>query len=197
MATAATEAPAANMVWIFSGGSSLMGSDDLYPEERPAHRVAVDGFWMDRHTVTNAEFRRFVGATGYVTVAERPLDPTTIPAPSPSARARLTRLPQGGRARRPRRLRNWWIVRPRRVLERPGGAGQLVQGPDSHPVVHVAWEDARPTPRGPGKELPTEAEWEFAARGGLDGATFAWGDETSRTAIRWRTPGRASSPGRT
>src|ERR1700745_1614680 len=133
--------PLTTMTWI-PGGTFLMGSADFYPEERPVHRVSVDAFWMDRHPVTVAEFRRFVKATGHVTLAER----------APDAAAR-------------------W--------DRPEGPGSDTYTRARHPVVHVAPEDAEAYAAWAGKALPTEAEWERAARGGLDGATYAWGDEVT------------------
>ncbi len=169
--------PAAGMAWI-PGGTFQMGSESFYPEERPVHGVAVDGFWMDEHPVTAAEYRRFVRATGYLTVAERPLDPEQYP----DADAEL--LVPGSlvftKTSGPVDLddyRNWWEYRPGAYWKRPGGPGTTINGRDRHPVVHVAWEDVEAYAAWAGKELPSEAEWEFAARGGLEGAAFAWGDE--------------------
>jgi formylglycine-generating enzyme required for sulfatase activity len=165
------------MVWI-AGGTFAMGSADFYPEERPVRRVEVDGFWMDAHAVTAAEFLCFVGETGYVTVAERPLDPEQYPNVDPrllvpgSLVFRKTTGPVDLRD-----ARNWWAYTPGACWKKPGGPGTNVKGHDRHPVVHVAYEDAEAYAAWAGKELATEAEWEFAARGGLDGAAFAWGDE--------------------
>ena len=153
------------------GGEFLMGSERFYPEERPARRVAVDGFWIDRGPVTVAEFRRFVDATGYVTVAERPLDPADFPGADPALLvpgSLVFRKTQG-----PVDLRDvlqWWDYEPGATWR---------DGPDEHPVTHVAFEDAETYATWAGKELPTEAEWERAARGGLEDAAFAWGDEHS------------------
>jgi formylglycine-generating enzyme required for sulfatase activity len=168
--------PFEQMVWI-PGGRFLMGSDDFYPEERPVHMVDVDGFWMDAHPVTNGEFRRFVDATGYTTVAERRPDPADYPGVDPSL------LVPGSLVfrRPPRRVslhdpRAWWTYIPGACWHRPDGEQGTVDDRETHPVVHIAWEDAEAYAAWAGKSLPTEAEWEFAARGGLDGATFAWGD---------------------
>jgi sulfatase modifying factor 1 len=170
-------APFARMVWI-PGGEFLMGSEDFYPEERPVHRVAVDGFWMDERPVTAAEFRRFVRETGYVTVAERPLDPEQYPGARPELLVPGSSVFRGTTA--PVNLddtRNWWEYVPGAYWKQPGGKGTTINGRDRHPVVHVACEDAEGYASWAGKELPTEPEWEFAARGGLEGAVFAWGDE--------------------
>jgi formylglycine-generating enzyme len=165
-----------NMTWI-PGGMFWMGSARFYPEERPVHQVSVDGFWMDTHPVTVEEYRRFAKATGYVTVAERPLDPGGYPDADPAL------LVPGSlvfhRTPGPVDLSdysNWWTYVPGASWRHPDGPGSDLRGRERHPVTHVAYEDAEAYAAWAGKELPTEAEWEYAARGGLDGAVFVWGD---------------------
>ena len=172
-----TAAGPAGMVRV-PGGTFAMGSDAFYPEERPVHRVTVDAFWMDRAPVTVAEFRRFVKATGHVTVAERPLDPADYPDADHDV------LVPGSLVFQPTRgpvdlrdVSNWWHYVPGARWDRPEGPGTDTYTRARHPVVHVAYEDAEAYATWAGKALPTEAEWERAARGGLEGATYAWGDE--------------------
>jgi formylglycine-generating enzyme required for sulfatase activity len=165
------------MAWV-PGGPFTMGSDRHYPEEAPAHRRSVDGFWVDRTPVTNDEFRRFVKATGYTSLAERPADPDAYPGADP----RLL-VPSSAVFRPPRGqadLRDpysWWALVPGASWRHPRGPQSSLRGHGDHPVVHVAWEDAEAYAAWAGKALPTEAEWERAARGGLDAVDYAWGDE--------------------
>jgi formylglycine-generating enzyme required for sulfatase activity len=159
-------------------GTFLMGSNDFYPEERPVHRVTLDGFWIDEHAVTVAEFRRFVNATGYVTVAERPLDPAMYPDADASllVPGALVFQPSAGPVDL-RDFRNWWAYVPGASWQHPEGPASSAGGRERHPVTQVAYEDALAYAVWDGKDLPTEAEWEYAARGGLEGAVYTWGDE--------------------
>jgi formylglycine-generating enzyme len=159
-------------------GTFRMGSDDHYAEEKPAHLVTVDGFWMDIHTVTNAEFARFVAATGHITVAERRADPAQYPGSLPDMLdpASSVFIKPKGRVDLLNHY-NWWHYVKWANWRRPQGKGSSIRDRQDHPVVHVAWEDVEAYAKWVGKELPTEAEWEFAARGGLDGKAYVWGDE--------------------
>ena len=159
-------------------GEFSMGSEDFYPEEAPVHRVAVDGFWIDEHPVTVAEFRRFVKDTGHVTVAERSLDPEDYPDADPdvlvpgSLGFHTTSGPVDLND-----YRNWWAYVAGANWRHPEGPESSLHGRERHPVTQVAFEDAEAFAEWAGKELPTEAEWEYAARGGLEGKVFTWGDE--------------------
>jgi formylglycine-generating enzyme required for sulfatase activity len=171
-------APALEGMSRIPSGSVLMGSANFYPEERPVRRVAVEGFWMDNWPVTVAQFRRFVKATGHVTVAERPLDPADYPDADPRA------LVPGALVFRPTRgpvdlrdFRNWWEYVPGATWQSPEGPASTTYTRGRHPVTQVAYEDAQAYADWAGKALPTEAEWEYSARGGLEGAVFTWGDE--------------------
>jgi formylglycine-generating enzyme required for sulfatase activity len=162
------------------GGTFKMGSDRHYPEEAPVHDVTVDGFWIDRTPVTNAQFRRFVEATGHVTLAERAPNPDDYPGAKPELLVPASIV--FVKPRSPVDLGNhynWWALVPGADWRHPLGPESTITGLDDHPVVQVAYEDAAAFARWAGKKLPTEAEFEFAARGGLDGVEFAWGDELS------------------
>jgi sulfatase modifying factor 1 len=175
------------MVWI-PGGEFLMGSNLSTAEqsERPAHRVRVHGFWMDHTHVTNAQFRAFVKSTDYVTTAERPPDWETMRVQLPPGTPRPTdsELVAGALVfvgtDVPVDLRDvsqWWVFVPGANWRAPRGPGSNIEGKDDHPVVQVSYEDALAYAKWAGKRLPTEAEWEFAARGGLTQATYAWGND--------------------
>jgi formylglycine-generating enzyme required for sulfatase activity len=170
-------APVPGMRWI-PAGTFLMGSDAHYPEEAPAHKVTVDGFWIDCRPVTNEAFAKFVAETGHTTVAEIPPDPAEYPGALPELLypgSLVFQKPNGPVDTRD--MRNWWAFTLGADWRHPGGPDTDLSGMDRHPVVHVAFGDAEAYAKWAGKTLPTEAEWERAARGGVDGAIYAWGDE--------------------
>jgi sulfatase modifying factor 1 len=167
----------AGMLFV-RGGTFHMGSDKHYPEEAPVHRVTLDGFWIDRTPVTNRQFREFVDATGYVTFAEIAPDPKDYPGALPRM------LKAGSLVFSPpdhpvdlRNFADWSSFKFGANWRRPHGKGSSIRGLDDHPVVHMSYRDAEAYASWAGKELPTESEWEYAARGGLDQAEFAWGDQ--------------------
>jgi formylglycine-generating enzyme required for sulfatase activity len=175
------------MMWI-PGGEFLMGSDHRLakPNERPAHKVRVRGFWMDRTPVTNAQFAAFVTATGYMTTAERPPKWETLKVqlppgtPQPAEEVLVPGAMVFVGTDRPVDLNDytqWWRYVPGANWRHPQGPASSIEGRSDHPVVQVSYEDALAYARWAGKRLPTEAEWEFAARGGLEQAIYAWGDE--------------------
>lgn len=165
--------------WI-PGGTFQMGSDHHYPEEAPASTAAIEGFWLAETPVTVGQFREFVEDTGYETVAERAPDPAMYPGADPSMLvpgSLVFARPEG-----PVPLDDpsvWWRWCPGASWLAPWGPGSDLGGKDDHPVTHVSWEDASAYAGWAGVRLPTEVEWERAARGGLDGAEFPWGDELS------------------
>jgi formylglycine-generating enzyme len=178
------------MLWI-PAGTFAMGTAEFYPEEGPVHDVAVEGFWMDERPVTVGQFRRFVKATGYVTLAERQPGAADYPDADPEL------LKPGSLVFQPTRgpvdlgdHRNWWAYLPGACWHSPEGPGSDTYTRGRHPVTHVAYEDAAAFADWTGKALPTEAEWERAARGGLAGARFSWGDEetpgSARMANTWQ-----------
>jgi len=166
------------MVWI-PGGTFWMGCDDCdMPDTQPVHLVSVDGFWVDRTPVTNSQFAEFVNATSYITVAERKPDPKDYPGVDPHklvAGSAVFNSPSQDVALDD--ITQWWSYVPGASWNHPEGPATTVQSREDHPVVQISWEDAVAYAKWAGKRLPTEAEFEFAARGGLDRNHYAWGDD--------------------
>lgn len=164
------------MVWI-AGGTFLMGNDE-FPDSRPVHRVTVNSFWMDEHEVTNAQFAEFVRQTGYVTVAERPLNPEDYPDVPQSqlvpGSAVFTPPAQDVSLQNPLQ---WWAYVGGASWQHPKGPKSRIKGREHEPVVHISYDDAAAYANWAGKRLPTEAEWEFAAQGGKGERTYYWGNE--------------------
>jgi formylglycine-generating enzyme len=171
-------------VWI-PPQTTVLGSDEHYPEEAPAHSASVEGFWIQRHQVTNTQYAEFVDATGYVTVAERPLNPADYPGAPPE------NLQPGSMVfhRTPgpvdlRHLNQWWTWTPGACWNHPRGPRSSSRGREDHPVVHIAFEDAGAYADWAECALPTESEWEIAARGGLSGSAYTWGDRPEQPGQR-------------
>jgi sulfatase modifying factor 1 len=180
-------ADSSGMVWI-PGGEFVMGATDNggRADEKPAHSVKLDGYWMDATEVTNAQFREFVKATGYVTTAEvvpkwediKKQLPAGTPRPHDSVFVAASLVFSSPKIQvNTNDVSQWWVWKKGANWKQPGGPGTNIKGKDNHPVVQVSWDDAVAYAKWAGKRLPTEAEWEFAARGGLKDALYPWGNE--------------------
>jgi sulfatase modifying factor 1 len=188
------KAAPAGMVWI-AGGEFSMGTneEESYEHERPAHRVRIDGFWMDESEVTNQQFKEFVEATSYVTVAERKPEWESLKdqLPPDAVRPDEGKLVPGSLVFTPplyavslNDYSQWWSYVPGADWRHPEGPGSSIDGRMNHPVVHVSYDDALAYCEWAGKRLPTEAEWEFASRGGTDGQRYPWGEEFTSSGMQ-------------
>jgi formylglycine-generating enzyme required for sulfatase activity len=175
----------AGMIRI-AGGSFFMGAKPMHPEEGPPRETKLAAFWIDKTEVTNRDFARFIAATRYITLAERPLDPAAYPGLPPELLkpSSLVFVPNEEARASPS---DWWLIVPGADWRHPHGPGSSVDGLDDLPVVHIAWADAMAYAAWLGRDLPTEAEWEFAARGGIEGAAYEWGDDPKQDKPRANT----------